>query len=190
MVGLLRKLCAQPCKLGVADGSRLLQPIEFFDLVGNTETNNAPEIIARLLDLLHVALSHASSLKDQIRKYAKVGKHDPGYYPERLDPAGNIVSPEQIGGNGDQQPEPHDEDKYRERVDQKISIGEPFLNEEHRLPPFRYDRIDRLSACNVRLRAKNSEQSLISIKVGGGRKRYGEYCLRPTGRQDTEQLTE
>jgi len=29
------------------------------------------------------------------------------------------------------------------------------------------------------LRAKNSEQSLISIKVGGRHNRYGEYCLNP-----------
>jgi hypothetical protein len=72
----------------------LLQPIEFFDLIGNTEANNAPEFIARLLGLLDVALSHASSLKDQIGKHAKVRNHDPGYYPKRLDPAGNVVSSE------------------------------------------------------------------------------------------------
>jgi hypothetical protein len=32
---------------------------------------------------------------------------------------------------------------------------------------------------NAPLRGKNSEQSLISIKVGGHRNRYGEYRLSP-----------
>ena len=48
---LLHELCAELRKFGVADGSSLFQPIEFFDLIGNTEANNAPEFIARLLDL-------------------------------------------------------------------------------------------------------------------------------------------
>jgi hypothetical protein len=36
------------------------------------------------------------------------------------------------------------------------------------------------------LERRISEQSLISIKVGGRRNRYGEYCLRPARRQDAE----
>ena len=39
----------------------------------------------------------------------------------------------------------------------------------------RYGRIERLTAGNARLSAKNSEQSLISIKVGVPCNRYGEY---------------
>jgi hypothetical protein len=33
-------------------------------------------------------------------------------------------------------------------------------------------------SCNARLGGKNSEQSLISIKVGGSRKRYGEILAQ------------
>jgi len=39
---------------------------------------------------------------------------------------------------------------------------------------------------NAPLRGKNSEQSLISIKVGGYRNRYGEYGLRPARRQSAK----
>jgi hypothetical protein len=45
------------------------------------------------------------------------------------------VAPEQIGINSNEQPEPHDEEEYREGVHQKISISEAFLKEEHCDPP-------------------------------------------------------
>ena len=47
-------------------------PIELLDFICNAETNHAPELITRLLSLLHIALRHASSLKDQIREDGKV----------------------------------------------------------------------------------------------------------------------
>jgi len=39
---------------------------------------------------------------------------------------------------------------------------------------------------NARLRTKNGEQSLILIKVGGHRNRYGHYGLRPARRQSAK----
>jgi hypothetical protein len=45
------------------------------------------------------------------------------------------VASKQVTRNGYEQPEPHDENEYRESVQQEISIGETFLNKEHRNPP-------------------------------------------------------
>jgi hypothetical protein len=41
------------------------------------------------------------------------------------------VATEQIGKNGNQQPEPHDEEEYPYEVHQEISIRETFLKKEH-----------------------------------------------------------
>src|SRR6516225_1596029 len=84
-----------------------------------------------MLGLLHIALCHASSLKDQIGKDGNVWKDDQRYDPDGLDPTRNIVATEQIGKNSNQQPEPHDEDEYPQDIHQKIAIGETFLKEEH-----------------------------------------------------------
>jgi NAD(P)-dependent dehydrogenase (short-subunit alcohol dehydrogenase family) len=40
------------------------------------KANRAPELLARRLRLLKIALCHASSLKDQVGKHADVGSHD------------------------------------------------------------------------------------------------------------------
>jgi hypothetical protein len=45
------------------------------------------------------------------------------------------MAAEQIGINSNEQPEPHNEDEYREEVHQEISISEAFLKEEHSDPP-------------------------------------------------------
>jgi hypothetical protein len=85
-VALLYETGAKSFKFGLADRSCLFQPIELFDFICSAETHRASELIARLLSLLHIALGHASSLKDQIYKHAEVRKHYPGYHPDRLDP--------------------------------------------------------------------------------------------------------
>jgi hypothetical protein len=74
-------------------------------------------------------------LKDQISENAEIRKDNPGNHPDRLDPAGNVMAPEQVGCDRNQQPKPHDETKYREGIQQEISKGEAFLDEEHCCPP-------------------------------------------------------
>jgi hypothetical protein len=49
---------------------------------------------------------HASRLGDHVREDAKVGEHDQGDHPDRLDPAGDIMAPEQVAYDYDEQPEP------------------------------------------------------------------------------------
>jgi hypothetical protein len=63
------------------------------------------------------------SLKDQIGKHAEIGKYDPSYHPDRFDPAGNVVAPEQIGCDCNEQPKPYDETKYREGIQQNFLNG-------------------------------------------------------------------
>jgi hypothetical protein len=46
------------------------------------------------------------------------------------------MAPEQVGCDRNQQPKPHNENKYREGIQQEISKGEAFLYEEHCCPPF------------------------------------------------------
>jgi hypothetical protein len=45
------------------------------------------------------------------------------------------VASKQVTSNGYEQPEPHDENEYRESVHQEISKSETFFYEEHRNPP-------------------------------------------------------
>jgi hypothetical protein len=133
---LLREAGAQSCKFGVADRTRLFQPIQFFDFIRDAETNHAPEFITGRLSLLDIAFRHASSLKDQICKHSDVWKYYKAYYPDCFDPTRNVVTPEQIGRDSNEQPQPHDEEEYREGVQQEISKSEAFPKEEHRDPPF------------------------------------------------------
>jgi hypothetical protein len=49
----------------------------------------------------------------------------------RLDPTGNILASEQIGTNGDEQPEPNDEDEDCQHIHQEVAIGKAFLKEQH-----------------------------------------------------------
>src|SRR5207302_3181131 len=98
----LHELGAQSCKFGVADRSCLLKPFELFNFICGAETNHAPKLITRLLSLLHIALCHASTLKDQICKDGKVWNDDQCYYPDGLDPTRNVVATEQIGKNSNQ----------------------------------------------------------------------------------------
>src|SRR5262249_5254657 len=52
----------------------------------------------------------------------------------RLDPAGNVMTPEQVAEDDDEQPEPDDEHEYREDVGQEVAECEAF-SEEHRDSP-------------------------------------------------------
>ena len=81
---LLHEPGAQSRKFGVADRACFFQLIEFIDFIRGAETNHAPEFIARLLSLLRIALGHASSLEDQIRKHADVRNYYEGYDPIAL----------------------------------------------------------------------------------------------------------
>jgi len=45
------------------------------------------------------------------------------------------MTPEQVAGDDNKQPEPDDEHEYGERVSQKISESETFCEEEHRYSP-------------------------------------------------------
>jgi len=87
------------------------------------------------LSLLGVPFGHAPCLSDQVSEYAKVGEHDQGYHPDRLDPAGYIMTTEQVAKDRDQQPEPDDEHEYRESIDQEVTERETFVDKQHRDPP-------------------------------------------------------
>src|SRR3979411_142480 len=129
---LRKQFGAKACELLIGDRSRFLEPIKLLDLVGSAETDDTPQFFARLLRLLAASFRHAPCLSDHVREYAKVGEHDQGYHPDRLDPAGYVVTTEQVAKDRDQQPEPDDEREYREGVGQEIAESETFCCEEHR----------------------------------------------------------
>jgi hypothetical protein len=84
------------------------------------------------LRLLAVSLRHPPRLSDHVREYCKIGQHDQGYHPDRLAPAGYVVTPEQVAYHGDEEPEPQDEHEHGEGVGQEIAESEAFRKEEHR----------------------------------------------------------
>ncbi|MGB7717639.1 MAG: hypothetical protein WBL81_22135, partial [Pseudolabrys sp.] len=67
-IASLDKLGAKPKKLIVRNRPGLLQLIEFGDFVRHAVANHMTQFLARLLDLLSVALGHSSSLRDQVRE--------------------------------------------------------------------------------------------------------------------------
>jgi len=103
---LLNQLGAQARELLISDRSRFLEPIELLDLVGNAVANHLAEFLARLLRLLAASLRHAPRLSDHVREDGKVGEHDQRYYPDCLAPTGNVMTPEQVAYDNDEQPEP------------------------------------------------------------------------------------
>jgi hypothetical protein len=129
---LRKQFGAKACELLIGDRSRFLEPIKLLDLVGSAETDDTPQFFARLLRLLAASFRHAPCLSDHVCEYAKVGEHDQGYHPDRLDPAGYVVTTEQVVKDRDQQPEPDDEHEYREGVGQEIAESETFCCEQHR----------------------------------------------------------
>ena len=83
-VQLRNQFGAKACELLIGDRSLFLEPIKLLDLVSSAETDDTPQIFARLLHLLAASFRHAPSLSDQVREYAKVGEHEQCYYPESL----------------------------------------------------------------------------------------------------------
>jgi hypothetical protein len=115
----------------LADRSRPFEPIELLDLIGGAESDDTPHFVACLLRVLGVSLCHASPLRDHVNENTNVRDHDQGDHPKRFAPTRNVMTPEQVAKDGDQQPEPHDEHEYREDVDQKVGKTETSV-EEHR----------------------------------------------------------
>src|SRR5262245_51090581 len=104
VVALLHEPSTQPCKLGVADRSRLLQAVKLLDFICGAEANHTPKFIACLLCALHIAIRHALSLEDQIGKHSDERKHYPADYPNCLAPPRDIAASKQISGNSNKQP--------------------------------------------------------------------------------------
>jgi hypothetical protein len=59
-LNLLNQLGAQASKLLIRDRSGFLEPIEFFDLVGNAVADHLPQFLTCLLRLLGASLRHAA----------------------------------------------------------------------------------------------------------------------------------
>src|SRR5215831_12052182 len=115
----------------LGDRTRSLESIKFLDLISGTESDDTPQLFARLLGILGVSLRHASSLRDHVNKHADIREQDQADHPERFAPAGDVMTAEQIAENYNEQPEPHDEHEYREDVDKKVCTSETSI-EEHR----------------------------------------------------------
>src|SRR5439155_24659604 len=65
---------------------------------------------------LDVALRHAVVLREEVDEYSEEGQDDHEDDPERLRSAADVVSPENVGEDGDQKPEPDhpgEEDEHR-----------------------------------------------------------------------------
>jgi hypothetical protein len=73
-------------------------------------------------------------LENHVCKHAKVREYNQGYHPDRLDLAGNIMTPEQVAKYCNEQPEPYDEHEYREGIGQEIAEGETFVEEHSHSP--------------------------------------------------------
>src|SRR6516162_6051004 len=125
------QLCAQSSELLVGDRPRFFEPIKLFNLVGSAETHHTPQFLACLRSLLAASFGHASRLSDQVCEYAEIGEHDQGYHPDCLDPAGNVMTPEQVAYDDNEEPEPQDEHEDGEGVGQEIAESEAFREEEH-----------------------------------------------------------
>jgi hypothetical protein len=109
---LLNEFGAKTVELFLRYRPRFVETIELVDFVGDTEADYTPQLVTRLLRLLATPLSHASGLSNQIREYAKIGKYDQHDYPDRLDPAGDVMTPKQIAKYRYEQPKPDNEDEY------------------------------------------------------------------------------
>src|SRR5215469_15194118 len=88
-------------------------------------------IFARLLDPLALALGHPAMLRDQIDEDAQIGEYDQRDHPNRLRPAGYVVTTEQVAEDRDQQPEPQHENKDRQDVGEKIRKSETARKQHH-----------------------------------------------------------
>src|SRR5262245_22323089 len=92
---LRNQLGAQSSELLIGDRPRFLEPIKLLDFIGNAEADHAPQLFTRVLRLLAASLRHPPRLRDHVREYCDIGEHDQGYHPQRLSPAGYVVTAEQ-----------------------------------------------------------------------------------------------
>src|SRR5258705_13892642 len=113
------------------------------DLISSTDPDDTPHLVACLLRGLRISLRHASSLGDHVDEDADVRNQDQDDHPERFAPAGNVMTPEQVAKDCNEQPEPYDEHEYREDVDQKVGKTETSV-EEHRRLLFSRSSADRM----------------------------------------------
>src|SRR6516165_7548496 len=104
---------AEPRVLFVCNCAGILQPFEFLDLIGHAVADHLTKIVARLLSPLALPLSHPAVLRDQINKNPEIREDDQCDHPNRLGPAGYVVTAEQVAEYRDQQPEPQHENEYR-----------------------------------------------------------------------------
>src|SRR5262245_26123677 len=111
---------AQVLEFGLGYRPRLPQLIKLGDFVRHAEANHAAQFFPRLLGLLGIALGHAASLSDQIGEDAEIREQHQPDHPKGLAPTGNIVSPEQVTVDDNQQPEPDDKRKNGKDVHQEI----------------------------------------------------------------------
>src|SRR5215468_4777871 len=128
---LRNQLVAQSSELLIGDRPRFFETIKLLDFVGSAEADRTPQLFTCLLRLLAASLRHAPRLSDHVREYRKIGEHDQRYHPDRLAPAGYVVTPEQVAYDDDEEPEPQDEHEYGEGVGQEIAESEAFRDEEH-----------------------------------------------------------
>ena len=119
--GLLNELRTKTAEFCVCDRSCLLQTIELLYLVSGAKTNDTAKLIASLLNLLGISLSHPTALRDQVHKHGKEWEYDEPYDPDCFAPARDIMTPEQVHKHSDEQPDCHHEDEYCEGIDQEVA---------------------------------------------------------------------
>jgi hypothetical protein len=94
-----------------------------------------PKLVASLLSPWLLPFCHPAVLCDQVNEYTQIGEHDQSDHPNRLAPAGYVVSAKQVAEDCDQQPEPQHENKYRKDVGEKVGKRET-AGKQHLGPPF------------------------------------------------------
>src|SRR5688572_3546068 len=115
-VRLLNQFGAKTCEFCLADRAGFLESFQLLDLIGDAESHDSPQFIACLLSLLAAPLRHAPSLGDHVHEQAEIRENKETYDPERFAPTGNILAPEQVTKDDNEQPEPYDEQEYRDNV--------------------------------------------------------------------------
>src|SRR5262249_21952020 len=84
--------------------------------------------------LLNITLCHSPPLGNQVGENAEIRKQHKSDHPQRLTPTGDVVTPDQITKDDNEEPEPDDKCKDRNHVHQKVRIGIPAVKEHHDLP--------------------------------------------------------
>src|SRR6516165_2353801 len=133
-VRLLHSSGAEPLIFLIGNRVRILQALEFLELIGHTEADHVAKLIARLLGPLVLPFRHPAVLRDQVDEHSQIGEYDQHDHPNHLGPTRHVPSAEQVAKDCDQQPEPQHEDEYREDVGQKVGKSETAWK-QHAYPP-------------------------------------------------------